>query len=291
MPFWRQLLLNLYYYASCPPRAARNARWRAARQSPVIVLFYHRIADHTPNDWTISCRAFAKQVRWLRRHFDLVSLADAQQRIRSGLNDRPAVSITFDDGYAENFQRALPLLLDQGIPFTYFVTTHHVLTGAPFWHDVARRQPLAPNTIDQIRELAMAGVEIGAHTRTHPDLGRIRDSARLYDEVAGAKHELEAAIGTNVRYFAFPFGQVVNLNAEVFHLARSAGYEGVCSAYGGYNFPGDDAFHLQRIHADGEMVRFKNWLTVDSRKLNSVQRYDYGGSEPAESVDSGKVLA
>jgi hypothetical protein len=56
-------------------------------------------------------------------------------------------------------------------------------------------------------------------------------------------------------------------------MARDAGYRGVCSAYGGYNFPGDDAFHLQRIHGDAEMIRLKNWITMDPRKL-TVPRFD-----------------
>ena len=58
-------------------------------------------------------------------------------------------------------------------------------------------------------------------------------------------------------------------------LARECGYEGVCSAYGGYNFPGDDAFHLQRIHADDDMIRLKNWVTVDPRKLKKHRRFTY----------------
>ncbi|HQU46617.1 MAG TPA: polysaccharide deacetylase family protein, partial [Pirellulales bacterium] len=100
-----------------------------------------------------------------------------------------------------------------------------------------------------------AGIEIGAHTRTHCDLGRINDADILHNEVAVAGRELAAAIGRPVRYFAFPYGQYANLNQLAFQTAHQAGYEAICSAYGGYNFPGDDAFHLQRIHADDDMVR------------------------------------
>ena len=52
-------------------------------------------------------------------------------------------------------------------------------------------------------------------------------------------------------------------------MAKKAGYAGVCSAYGGYNFPGDDPFHLQRIAGDGTMIRLKNWVTLDPRKLRT----------------------
>lgn len=269
---WKTGLLTLYYHASLPLRAYRNRQAALAGRAPVMVLFYHRIADDRANEWTCSFKLFSRQLQWLKQHFDLVSLGEAQRRIREGANSRAAVSVTFDDGYADNCQRALPLLIDEQVPCTYFVSTRHVVTGEPFQHDVARGKPLAPNTIDQLRQLAAAGIEIGAHTRTHCDLGAVTNAKRLHDEVVAAGADLATAISRPVRYFAFPFGQYVNLNDEVFRAARAAGYEAVCSAYGGYNFPGDDAFHLQRIHADPEMIRFKNWLTVDPRKLK-VRRY------------------
>ena len=69
----------------------------------------------------------------------MVSLAEAQRRLASGRNDRPCVSITFDDGYADNCDQALPLLIRERIPCTYFVTTRNVIDGKPFPHDVAVR--------------------------------------------------------------------------------------------------------------------------------------------------------
>ncbi len=116
-----------------------------------MVLFYHRIAATQVNPWTTSPRVFERQMAWLRRNFDLVSLEEAQRRIASGENRRPAVSITFDDGYADNCAMALPLLLDLKIPVTYFVASQNVLDGQPFPHDVECGAPLAPNTPDEIR--------------------------------------------------------------------------------------------------------------------------------------------
>ena len=59
-------------------------------------------------------------------------------------------------------------------------------------------------------------------------------------------------------------------------MAYEAGYRGVCSAYGGYNFPGDDPFHLKRFHADEQFIRFKNWMTIDPRKLRMHEDFDPG---------------
>ncbi len=122
--------------------------------APICVLFYHRIADTHPNDWTMTCDRFEQQVTWLQRHFDMISLAEAQQRMATGFNSRVSVTITFDDGYGENCERAIPFLIDRRIPFSYFVSLDFVQTGRPFPHDVRAGQPLPPNTIDQLRDMA-----------------------------------------------------------------------------------------------------------------------------------------
>ena len=238
----RTCCLSAYYHTTLPYRALQSARRAAAGMSPVMVLFYHRIADTYENSWTTSPRMFERQMAWLKRNFDLVSLEEAQRRIASGKNCRPAVSITFDDGYADNCKMALPLLLDLKIPLTYFVASQNVLEGQPFPHDAALGAPLAPNTPDEIRALADAGVEIGCHTRRHTNLGPVRDPAVLYEEMIGARQDLETMTGHPVRYFAFPYGHYHNLTTESFVLAYRSGYQGVCSAYGGYNFPGEIRF-------------------------------------------------
>jgi peptidoglycan/xylan/chitin deacetylase (PgdA/CDA1 family) len=274
LPIWKKLLLAVYVRASQPLRRRANQRAADRGAAPLSILLYHRVADDGDNDWTITPHAFARQMKWLRARFDLISLDECQQRIRGGFNDRPAVSITFDDGYADNVDTALPLLIDNNIPVTYFVCSDHVLQGEPFPHDVRRGQPLQPNSLSQLRALAEAGVDIGAHTRTHADLGPIRDTERLVDEIVVGRDQLRQALGCPIPYFAFPYGLYDNLSDAAINVARQAGFRGVCSAYGGHNFPGDEGFHLQRIHGDPEFVRFENWLTVDPRKVRGVRRFE-----------------
>ena len=281
MPLWKQLLLNVYYHASYPVRWWNHRCALAEDRVPVLVLFYHRVADDRANSWTMSNRMFARQIRWLQKHFELVSLEEAQRRVRRGANRRPCVSITFDDGYADNCREALPLLVKEGIPCTYFVTVQNALDGQPFAHDLAQGNRFAPNTIEELRAMAAAGIEIGAHTYTHADLGQVADRRQLHREVVSAGEELQQAIGRPVRYFAFPFGYPENLNREAFEMAYQAGYEAVCSAYGGFNFPGDDAFHLQRVGANDDMIGLKNWATVDPRKLR-IPRFAYETTCPKD---------
>ncbi len=260
----RQCVLELYYQATRYQRA-RRVRWLAAAgQAPVSILFYHRVADRHPNAWTISTRKFIRHIEWIRRRYEIIALAEAQRRL-AGRSTTPAVCITFDDGYADNCDAALPYLLGNDIPLTYFVASEHVLSDLPFPHDIQHGELLRPNTPAQIRALAQAGVEIGAHTRTHANLGAASLPA-VEDEIAGSKQDLEQLTGTPVRYFAFPYGQVENMSQQACDVARTIAFAGVCSAYGGYNFPGGDPFHLCRIHGDPEMVRLKNWLTYDPRK-------------------------
>ena len=279
---WKHAILNLYYHGTLPYRRWRAARSGAGGQAPVVALFYHRIADDAGNPCTISNREFAQQMDWLESRFDLISLEEAQRRLRNHQNRQPAVCITFDDGYAANCDEALPLLIERRIPCTYFVSSRCVLEGIPFPHDVASGSRVWPNTAAELRAMAAAGIDIGSHTRTHADLGRLHNPRKLYDEVVVAGQELQQAIGGPVRYFAFPYGQSINLNAEVFHLAHEYGYEGVCSAYGGYNFPGDDPFHIQRVHADN-LMRLKNLVTIDPRKTSRAFRFDYQAVARCES--------
>ena len=273
---YKDPLIGMYCLATMPLRRRRAVRDAAAARAPVMTLFYHRVADDHPNDWTISVERFKAQVTWLRERYDIVSLIEAQQRLGSAGNRTPAVAITFDDGYADNCRQAIPWLLEQKVPFNYFVSTSHVLERRPFEHDAKRGCPLAPNTPDQLRALADAGVELGAHSRRHTNLGQIEDEDLLHSEIVGSKRDLEGLIDRAVRYFAFPYGLHANLSPAAFGMAFRAGYWGVCSAYGGYNVPGDDPFHIQRIHGDPSWSRFRNSLTVDPRKLRRIQRFNPG---------------
>ncbi len=179
MPLWKALLLGLYYHASLPSRWWQGRRAAAGHRAALVVLYYHRIADNRATPWTISSRLFDRQIGWLKRHFELISLEETQRRIRTARSDRPAVSITFDDGYGDNCRHAIPVLIREQIPCTYFVSLGHVLDGRPFEHDLAYGRYCPPNSLEQLRAMAAAGIEIGSHTYSHADLGRIADQEQL----------------------------------------------------------------------------------------------------------------
>ena len=276
------ILTEAWRLGTGPWRHVRMQKMRSESKVPTFILFYHRIADTNPNPWTMTFSQFEQQIRWFQKNFDIVSLEETQRRIENGSNTQPTLSITFDDGYAENSARALPLLLTENIPVTYFVTTQNIRQQKPFPHDVEDGAVLPVDSVESIRAMANAGIEIGAHTRTHPNMGSINDPHVIYDEIISATQDLEDMIGRKVNYFAFPFGQHANLNVDAFHLLRQHGFKGACSAYGGWNDIGGDSFHLQRIHGDPSFTRMRNWLTYDPR-IGTAQRYDY--SKTSQSVD------
>ena len=272
--------LWLYQLATARRRNRMAQDFRATGNYPVAILFYHRVSDTHPNDWTMGTRDFSLQLDWLQANFDIVTLEEAQRRIVAPLNDRPTVAITFDDGYAENVRTAIPELLRRNLPATYFVATDFMRTGAPFPHDVARGVPLEPNTIEDLRQFAAAGIELAAHTRSHANLAAIDDIDQLRDEIVGSAQQLEQWCRVPIRYFSFPYGLPVNTSQKAVDVIREAGFAGFCTAYNAWNWPGTEGFHLRRCHADPGLQSLKNRLTLDPRKLHDQNQLPFVESIP-----------
>ena len=102
---------------------------KSRTKSAPIVLYYHRVHEHQDSlnyipTLSIHIRQFAAQIRYLREHFDIVSLYDIYRYCQHGvILNRNAVAITFDDGFRDNYHLAFPVLKKYGIPATVFVTT------------------------------------------------------------------------------------------------------------------------------------------------------------------------
>ncbi len=250
-----------------PFRQQRLRRMCLAGNAPLIVLFYHRVANQHLNDWSMTHQQFANHLDFISQSCEWIDLAEVQQRVRSGKNHRPAVHVTFDDGYAENLEFAIPELVRRNIPCTYFVTLHHILSGEPFDHDRKLGLPIRPNCVEELRQLVRSGIEIGAHTRFHADMGKIHDPDRIAHEITAAANELSEHVNQKIRYFAFPYGMPHNMTPSAIAEVARGGLLGFCSAFGGYNMPGRDAFHIRRVHGDPDLARLKNWLSFDPRKL------------------------
>ncbi|UOR04418.1 polysaccharide deacetylase family protein [Hymenobacter aerilatus] len=132
-----------------------------------VILMYHRIATPTLDPWqlAVSPAAFEQHLRVLRAHAHVVPLAELVDRINGNKLDKNYVAITFDDGYIDNYETALPLLEHYALPATFFITHKNIDTFAEFWWDelagLLLESPTLPNKITLP----------GAETTFHFDLG------------------------------------------------------------------------------------------------------------------------
>jgi peptidoglycan/xylan/chitin deacetylase (PgdA/CDA1 family)/GT2 family glycosyltransferase len=172
------------------------------------ILCYHRIAED-PNpalaEFAMRPDDFRTQMRWLRDNgWTVMSLTDMLDAFEAGRTLHKAVALTFDDGYQDLLDQALPILQEFGYPATAFVVTS--LFGRSAGWDAKYGGEMAPlANLDDIKVLEAAGWEIGHHTRTHPALTEL-DGEQLEDEIAGGKRDLEKALGHPVQTFAYPYG-------------------------------------------------------------------------------------
>ncbi|MEV1066668.1 polysaccharide deacetylase family protein [Streptomyces sp. NPDC050263] len=174
-------------------------------EARVPILMYHSVAAE-PNDATrtlsVAPEAFAEQLAVIaERGLTPLTTADLAARWRSGrpLPGRP-VLITFDDGYEGVHRHALPALAGHGFPATLFVSTGWI-RGA---HDTGGG---LDTMLDwrQVRELADAGVEIGGHSHTHPQLDQLDDD-RLRAELTRCRDIVAGELGALPLSFAYPYG-------------------------------------------------------------------------------------
>jgi peptidoglycan/xylan/chitin deacetylase (PgdA/CDA1 family) len=134
--------------------------------------------------------------------------------IKNGTLSDKFVSITLDDGYANNLTNALPILEENNVPATLFITAGRI--GEPFMHlwenNIPNKDKDRPLSVEELKLIASSPlIEIGAHTMTHPrlcDLSR-SDQER---EIVTSKITLESIIKKPVNFFAYPYGSPNDFN-------------------------------------------------------------------------------
>ena len=165
---------------------------------PTAILTWHSL-DESGSPISISPRKFLAQLDALHKAGTaIVPLGEL-------LHHDNAVALTFDDGFLNFYEQALPALLERCLPAALFVVNDFV--GK---HNNWPTQPLGVPQLPlldwrQILEAKAAGIEIGAHTATHPYLYRLTHSGQQA-EIIQAKLELEERLGQPVESFAYPYG-------------------------------------------------------------------------------------
>jgi peptidoglycan/xylan/chitin deacetylase (PgdA/CDA1 family) len=166
-----------------------------------------------------------------------VSLYDLVAYLNQGapLPEKPVV-ITFDDGYRDNYENALPLLLKHGMVATFFIVTDFI--------DEERPEYL---TWEMVRAMAAAGMSIESHGRNHVSL-RGKNADYLVWQALGSLETIEYEVGVRPRFVSYPAGEYDRLTVEIF---RSANYWGGVTTVQGATHAGDNLFELRRVRIRG----------------------------------------
>jgi peptidoglycan/xylan/chitin deacetylase (PgdA/CDA1 family) len=254
--------------------------------SRLSILIYHRVLPQ-PDPLLPSLpdvRCFDRQMALLKRCFNVLPLSMAVRCLRQQRLPPRAAAITFDDGYADNAEYALPILQRHGLSATFFIASAY-LNGGQMWNDDviahARRAGLGPAELDdllrqmkylpfeqrlhaaralapphdstlmlntlQLQTLAAAGMEIGAHTHRHPILATMPDAEALADIKQG-KAALEAITQTAVTLFAYPNGKPgTDYRQCHVDMVNAQGFEAAVSTVAGTAYEGSDLLQLPRF--------------------------------------------
>ena len=246
---WYRFIFRFAYWRGARRALPDSREWaRIARGTPILAYHAFSYSSEPGAQYITPIKKFERQMAWLRRlGFCALRLDDylVLRRENRPLPGRSVV-ITIDDGYADVATLAAPVLKRFGFPATLFVVSS--LVGESNKWDASGElsgRPLL--TWEQLRQLSDDGIQIGAHTRTHPVLVDLSPgSARV--EIESSKEDLENALALPISVFAYPYGKS---DTAVEKMAETAGFLGSCTVDGGLNTLRTPAHALRRLMVDG----------------------------------------
>jgi peptidoglycan/xylan/chitin deacetylase (PgdA/CDA1 family)/GT2 family glycosyltransferase len=266
---WLSFVYSYCYHRGVRDAADRDTLRRLKRGT--AILMYHAVGrpGEAAGRYILPVGRFRRQLAWLElRRYSVIPLEDfVQARIEHRLPPPKSVVLTFDDGYRDNAELALPALERHGFPATVFLVSaaeHAAWDRAGETHG----RELLP--LDNARDLT-ARMSFGAHSRTHASLPGLEQDA-LGREVHGCRAELETALRAPVRLFAYPYGERdERVEAEV----EAAGFVAACGIEPGRNRPNCEPFALRRLEVRGtdSLLRFALTLWLgDTRAFRRGRR-------------------
>lgn len=219
---------------------------RALRRRRSLILSYHGVAESNarvdPEFLRVSPAALRGQLDvLLGAGFEIVTVADLAARADGAEPPPGMAALSFDDGMDDNHANLLPILREYGVPATVYVITGLVGNDNP-WMAAGTSRMM---TEDELLDLHAAGVELGAHTVTHPNLEELGYDDCM-QEMTASRDFLRELTGAPVRTFAYPF---CKYRDEAVRAARDAGFEAAvtCQWRGSW-----DRFEMKRVMITGK---------------------------------------
>ena len=219
-------------------------KWLRFRRS-AVVLMYHRVlgADAASRSWShpaiiVRRQTFDRQMRWLRRHFEVLDLEQFEARLQDGRSfDTPSCLVTFDDGWCDNYTEAWPILKAHGVPAVIFLPVQFIGTGRMFWQErlkallaAIRERADADREFAHVARPALRALELDAALEV--DRGSLRQT--LHGAAAALKQSAspDAALSTLERLL----GRTADATADAFmtwEMVRDMAGNGI--AFGGHS--------------------------------------------------------
>lgn len=220
---------------------------------PLPILMYHHIgippAHVKIKGLYTTPRQMEWQIQWLLKlGFNFIDFRQLAEEHDSGVQktSNPIV-LTFDDGFLDNFEQALPILRKYEIPAVIFPVVGDLGKRGVVWSESAEQSPGDLIDVDQLRAMNRAGIEIGSHAMDHVHLDR-QPPASSHKQLLQSKKTLEDILDTEVLSVAYPYGAY---NEQVIEGARGAGYRFGVTTEKGTNENTTDELKLERIPVKG----------------------------------------
>ena len=245
-------------------RFASRLRGRETR-GPLIVM-YHGLGGADG----LAASKFEQQCDRLAELYTIVPLQVAVESLGQP-GARNLAAITFDDGYRDFAELAVPILQQRGLHATLFVPAGQI-GGHNEW-DAGQRahRPILDKV--GLRGLNRKWVEVGAHGWSHCRMRDLSPEA-LRRETRQAKQRLEEVLEYDVNLFAYPYGQIDDFDLRAQEAVRAAGFVAACSTHFGRSSREHDRYRLRRVGVepndsfevfDAKLQGDFDWITYKER--------------------------
>ena len=237
------------------------------------ILAYHRISIETApglEEWAIHPVAFRRQMELLRRlGYRGVSLREMLDSMESG-DGQKLIALTFDDGYLDTVETALPILSEFGFRASVYVVPANI-GGTASWETEGPDSALA--SWSQLAQLVDAGWEIGMHSHSHPARLDLLSGPALVREASRGLDTLQKRLRTPVDSFAYPHG---HYSDEAIQALKDAGFRHGLTRDAGLVTPTTDRYRLHRyeLKRRDTLLEFACMLmtSVLPRRRTTLQR-------------------
>lgn len=241
-----------------------SARAQKAHAAHIPVLMYHKVTKaplESKHRIFVTEDSFRNHMRFLKENgFKPMTfhMYKTFQNFPERMPKKP-IFITFDDGYRNNLELALPILKEFGFAATVFAMGNDSLLQNQ-WDVEKGEAPEQLMTTSELLQLQNNGIEIGAHSLTHRDLTTLSaEEART--EIVRSKELLQQRLGTEVCSFAYPYG---SYNEQIKQLVREAGFDFAVATDSGALHLEQDPYAIFRVSMFPEDTEYKLWKKTSS---------------------------